>query len=66
VRLGFLAGDVNRNRVVTVSDVGLVNSQLAQSVTATNFLYDVNASGTLTVSDKGITNLNLTHALPLP
>jgi hypothetical protein len=28
-RIGFLAGDVNQNRVVAVSDLGLVNAQLA-------------------------------------
>jgi trimeric autotransporter adhesin len=66
VRIGFLLGDVNQNRVVTLSDLGLVNAQLAQSVTAANYLKDVNASGTLTLSDKGITNANLTKALPPP
>jgi len=66
VRVGFLMGDVNQNRTVTLTDLGLVNAQLAQSVTAANFLKDVNASGTLTLADKGITNANLTKALPAP
>ena len=66
VRVGFLAGDVNQSRVVSVADLGLVNAQLAQPVTAANFIKDVNASGTLTVADKGITNANLTRALPPP
>jgi hypothetical protein len=66
VRIGFLTGDVNGNRVVAVSDVGLVNAQLAQLVNATNYLKDVNATGTLTVADKGITNANLAKALPPP
>jgi hypothetical protein len=66
VRIGFLLGDVNQNRVVTVADVGLVNAHLAQAVTASNYLKDVNASGTLTVADKGITNANLAKALPPP
>jgi hypothetical protein len=66
VRIGFLLADVNQNRVVTVADLGLVNAQLAQVVTAANFLKDVNASGTLTVADKGITNANLTRSLPAP
>ena len=65
-RVGFLLGDVSQNRVVTVADLGLVNGQLAQPVTAANFLKDVNASGTLTVADKGITNANLTISLPPP
>ncbi len=66
VRVGFLAGDVNQSRVVSLADLGLVNAQLAQPVTATNYLKDVNASGTLTVADKGITNANLTRALTTP
>jgi hypothetical protein len=66
VRVGFLVGDVNQNRVVTVSDLNLVNAQLAQPVTAANYLKDVNANGTLTVSDKNITNTNLSKALPAP
>jgi hypothetical protein len=66
VRVGFLLGDVNLNRVISIADLGLVNAQLAQPVTAANYLKDVNASGTLTVADKGITNANLTKALPPP
>jgi hypothetical protein len=66
LRLGFLRGDVNQNRVVSVADLGLVNAQLTQAVTAANYLKDVNASGTLSVADKGITNANLTRALPAP
>ena len=66
VRVGFLLGDVNQNRVVTVADLGLVNAQLAQVVTAANFLKDVNVSGTLSFADKGLTNANLTRALPAP
>ena len=66
VRVGFLAGDVNQNRVVTVADVGLINASLAQPVTASNYLKDLNASGTLTVGDKAIANGNLSTALPAP
>ena len=66
VRVGFLLGDVNQTRAVSVADLGLVNAQLAQLVTAANYLEDVNASGTLTVADKGITNANLTKALSAP
>jgi hypothetical protein len=66
VRVGLLTGDVNQSRVVSVGDLGLVNAQLSQPVTAVNYLKDVNATGTLTVADKGITNANLTHALPAP
>jgi hypothetical protein len=66
VRIGFLAGDVNQSRVVTLADLGTVNAQLSQPVTAANFLLDINASGTLTLADKGITSDNLTTALPAP
>ena len=65
-RVGFLEGDVNQNRVVTVSDVGLVNAALAQTVAAGNYLRDVNANGTLTLADKGLANTKLTTALPTP
>jgi hypothetical protein len=66
VRVGFLLGDVNQSRAVSVADLGLVNAQLAQTVTASNYLKDVNATGTLTVADKGIVNANLTKSLPAP
>jgi PQQ-like domain len=65
-RIGYLAGDVNQNRVVTLADLGLVNAQLAQTVKAANFLMDVNASGTLSLTDLGLTNTKLTNALPAP
>jgi hypothetical protein len=66
VRIGFLAGDVNQTRVVSVADLGLVNLQLSPSVTAANFLTDVNVSGTASLADKGFANANLTRALPTP
>lgn len=66
IRVGFLMGDVNGSRVVTLTDVGQVNGQLAQAVSASNYMRDVNASGTLTLADKGLTNLSLTHSLPAP
>ena len=63
---GFLVGDVNQNRVVSLADLGLVNARLAQVVTAITYLYDVNASGALTLADKAITNNSLTKSLPPP
>ena len=66
VRVGFLLGDVSQNRVVSLTDLGLVNAQLAQPVTAANFLKDVNVSGTISLADKAATNANLTRALPTP
>jgi alpha-tubulin suppressor-like RCC1 family protein len=65
-RIGFLLGDVNQSRVVSLADLGLVNAQLSQPVAAANFLKDVNASGTVTLADKGLTNSVLTTSLPPP
>ena len=66
VRIGFLVGDVNQSRTVSLGDLGLVNSQLAQPVTGTNFLKDLTVNGTLTLADKATANASLTHALPAP
>ena len=66
IRVGFLLGDVSQNRVVALGDVGLINAQIAQPVTVSNYLMDVNASGTLTVADRGLTNGQVTKALPAP
>ena len=63
---GSLLVMCNQSRVVTLADLGLVNAQLSQIVTAANYLKDVNASGTLTLSDKAITNARLTKALSAP
>ena len=66
VRIGFLRGDVNGDRAVNLTDVGLVSSALALVTTAANFMRDVNASGALTLTDLAITSGALTTALPLP
>jgi hypothetical protein len=61
-----LLGDVDQSRVVTLADLGLTNAQIAQFVTAANYLKDVNASGTLSLADKGFVNTQVTKALPAP
>jgi Bacterial Ig-like domain (group 3) len=66
VRVGYLAGDVSQNRVVSVADVAQINAALAQPVTASNYLKDINASGTLTLADMAIARTNLARALPAP
>jgi hypothetical protein len=66
VRLGILVGDVNGNRNVTLGDMILVNAELTQPVTATNYLRDLNMSGTITIGDKLLLNGNLTKFLPTP
>jgi hypothetical protein len=49
-----------------VADIGVMNAQMAQAVTAANYLKDVNASGTLSIADIALTNSKLTTALPAP
>jgi subtilisin family serine protease len=66
VRVGYLGGDVNQNRVVSLSDLLLINAQLAHLVTASNYLKDVNASGTMSLADIIIVNNLLGKALPAP
>ncbi len=66
VRVGFLVGDANQSRQVTVADVGIVNAALLQTVANGNFTLDTNVDGKLTVADKGITNANLLKKLPSP
>ena len=66
IRLGYLLGDVDQNRVVSSADLVLVNAQVAQFVTAANYLKDVNISNTMSLADKGIVNTRLTKALPGP
>ncbi len=66
VRVGFLFGDTNQSRQVTVADVGIINSVLLQVVSNANFLRDINVDGKLTVADKGLSNSVLLHKLPAP
>ena len=66
IRVGYLAGDVNQNRVVTLADIAIVNGQLSQPVTNLNYLKDVNVNGTVSLADKAITNSKLTNSLPPP
>jgi hypothetical protein len=65
-RVGFLVGDVNASRAVSLSDLLQVNAVLTQPVTSSNYLRDVNVSGTLTLADKLLVNANLTQSLPAP
>lgn len=66
VRIGFLVGDTNGNRSVSLSDVLAVNASLSQAVTAANYLRDVNVDGALTLADTILANANLTQVLPPP
>ncbi len=66
VRIGFLVGDVNGSRGVSISDLLAVNAALSQPVTTANYLRDLNLSGSMTLSDKLIANAHLAQALPTP
>jgi hypothetical protein len=66
VRVGFLVGDVNQSRAVSLSDLVLVNAALAHVATASNYLKDVNASGVISLADIVSVNTNLAKALPAP
>ncbi len=66
VRLGFLGGDVDANRSVTLSDLLAVNAVLTQTVNGSNYLKDVNGSGSLSVSDLLVVNSRLTQTLRAP
>ncbi len=66
VRIGFLAGDANQNRAVTLADVFAVNAALAQPANPATFLRDVNVSGSVTLADILFVNARLTQVLPSP
>jgi PKD domain-containing protein len=63
-RLDVLLGDVNANGVVSNGDVSLVQAQVAQTVTLSNFRKDVNANGTLSNGDVSITQAQVGQTLP--
>jgi hypothetical protein len=52
VYLGVLAGDVNRDRMVSSADKSAVAQRFGQEVGAGNFQYDVNRSGWIDSADK--------------
>ena len=66
VRIGFLEGDVSQNRLVDAPDVARVNDQLAQPVSAANYLADVNATGTMSLADKLLVSSRQNSALASP
>jgi hypothetical protein len=64
IPMSVLLGDVNGNGVVSNGDVSLVQAQVAQQVTLSNFREDVNANGTLSNSDVSITQAEVGQMLP--
>ncbi|HWY40412.1 MAG TPA: alkaline phosphatase family protein [Chthoniobacterales bacterium] len=64
IPMGVLLGDVNANGVVSNGDVSLVQAQVAQTVTSSNFREDVNANGTISNGDVSITQAQIGTTLP--
>ena len=64
VSMNVLIGDVNGNKTVNASDVGLVKSQVGHAVTGSNFREDVNGDGSLTATDVALTKSHVGDGLP--
>lgn len=68
VTVGYLLGDVNQTRVVTVADKGLANADIGRPLNCNQgnrrFRYDVNADGAIDLQDTSIINAQITRALP--
>ena len=64
VSMNVLIGDVNGNKTVNASDVGLVKSQVGHALTGSNFREDVNADGSLTATDVALTKSRVGNGLP--
>jgi hypothetical protein len=62
--MNVLIGDVNGNKTVNASDVGLVKSQVGQAVAGSNFREDVNADGSLTATDVALTKSRVGDGVP--
>jgi hypothetical protein len=54
VPVGFLVGDVNNSRSVSVGDINAVRAVSGQTTNATNFKFDLNVSGAISVGDINI------------
>ena len=64
VSMNVLIGDVNANKTVNASDVGLVKSQVGQAVTGSNFREDVTGDGSLNSTDVALTKSDVGDGLP--
>lgn len=64
VTVGYLLGDVNGNGLVSNGDVSLIQAQVAQTVTSSNFRADVNANGIISNGDVSITQAQVGQTLP--
>jgi hypothetical protein len=61
--VGFLLGDVNNDGTVDGTDISIVNSNLGQPVTDSNFRSDVLANGQINAMDRREVSHNLGHSL---
>jgi hypothetical protein len=66
VRVGFLRGDTNQDRIVTSADSALVSTQIGVALSNANYLLDVNVSGAISAADVAMVDANLSAALPAP
>jgi hypothetical protein len=64
VEMGVLVGDVSGNGVVSNGDVSLVQAQVAQPVTLSNFRDDVNANGVISNGDVSLAQALVGTTLP--
>jgi hypothetical protein len=64
VPFGFLTGDADASRVVGKSDQTLVQSQLNQAVTGSNFREDLAADGRIKNADVNVVKTNKGHSIP--
>jgi hypothetical protein len=64
IPMDVLLGDVNGNGIVSNGDVSLVQAQVAQPVTSSNFRDDVNANGIISNGDVSVTKAQVGQTLP--
>ena len=64
IPMGVLIGDVNGNRAVNTSDIGLTKSQSGLPVTSENFRADVNPNGSINATDVSVVKSLAGNSLP--
>src|SRR5207253_8630919 len=64
IPMSMLIADVNGDRAVTASDVGLVKSRVGQPVNASNFKADVRANGLINATDVSLIKSKIGTGLP--
>jgi hypothetical protein len=66
IPMGILHGDVDGNRAVTSTDIGIIKSISGQTTTGGNFRADVTPNGAINTSDVGLVKSKSGNALPPP